>query len=199
MFVSQFVSQPSPVGKSCSFQMQVAIARPDGCPLPVPAFPPRKDALCPTGAPGKAPTTSTLADLCQTAHQDSLPAADEPRCGEGGLRRQRGLCAACLLSCASLTAWLDIEDKKAPQSVAKGLSTVPPVPWEVSFGGSSFPPFPAVAVPCLRRAARGAAAVAPLRRVILQHVGGPPSLGGQHNPTWAGTCPRGALQRPGFG
>lgn len=136
--VLQFVSQPSPVGKSCSFQMQVATARPDGCPLPIPAFPPCKDALHPTGAPGKAPTTRTLAELCQTARQDSLPAADEPRCGEGGPRRQRGLCAACLFSCASLTAWLDIEDRKAPQSLAKGLSTVPPVPWRYLLEGAAF-------------------------------------------------------------
>lgn len=99
----------------------------------VPFFLPCKDALHPTWVHFKGIAAFPIhfqvicaPELSQTACQDLLPAAAVLWCDEGGLKRQQGLCATCLFSCPSPAAWLDIEDKKVPQSVAKGLSTVPP-------------------------------------------------------------------------
>lgn len=171
------------------------------CPR-IPAFPLCKDSLHPTWAAGKAPATqahqqSFAKPLVGTRSQRLLGPA-EPRCDEGGLRRQRELCAACFFSWPSPTAWLG-RGWKSPSTCCKAAQHQAPftwflVPWEVSFGRRSFSLFlgkkaGAGAGPHLNPAARGPAAPAPLRKVMLQHAGVPPGPRLKGSVTWARTCP----------
>lgn len=111
----------------------------------VPFFYHAQMPLCPTWVPFEVISAFPMhfqvihaPELCQTACQDLLPAATVLWCDEGGLKWQQGLCAICLFSCPSPAAWLDIEDKKVPQPVAKG-SALCPMSGKYLLWGDTFP------------------------------------------------------------